>query len=53
MLTGYKTYIAAGLAFAGALYYIVVADDVAKGFELIVAALGLAGLRNALNPKQE
>lgn len=50
MLTGKKTYIAAGLAFAGALYYIAVVDDVEKGFELLIAGLGLAGLRNALNP---
>jgi hypothetical protein len=47
-LEGYKTYIAAVLAIAGALYYITVEGDMEKGFELFVIALGLAGLRNAV-----
>lgn len=48
MLEGKKTYIAAALAFAGAAYYVMVEGDTAKGYELFLAGLGLAGLRNAL-----
>ncbi|KCZ71590.1 hypothetical protein ANME2D_02325 [Candidatus Methanoperedens nitroreducens] len=48
MLEGYKTYIAAGLALAGAAYYVMVEGNAEKGYELFLAGLALAGLRNAL-----
>lgn len=48
---GYKTYTAAGLAFMAALYYILVANELDKGYELFIAALGLVGLRNAIDKK--
>ncbi len=50
ILNGYKTYIAATLAFAAAGYEVLVAGNMEKGFEYFVAGLGLAGLRNAMKP---
>ncbi len=51
ILEGYKTYISAGLAFAGAAYYILVEGNTEKGYELFIIGLGLAGLRNAISNK--
>jgi hypothetical protein len=48
VLDGYKTYIAAGLAFAGCAYYALFGNDPGKAFELFVAGLGLIGIRSAL-----
>jgi hypothetical protein len=48
VLDGYKTYAAAGLAFAACLYYALIGNDPAKAYELFVAALGLVGIRSAL-----
>lgn len=51
VLNGMKTYIAATLAFAAAGYEIFVTGDMAKGYNYLIAGLGLAGLRNALSNK--
>lgn len=51
MLEGKKTYIASLLAASGALYYFWFEGNIEKGYELLIAALGLAGLRNAIENK--
>ncbi len=51
ILTGYKTYIAAALAFAAAGYEVLVAGNMERGFEYFIAGLGLAGLRSAIPTK--
>jgi len=46
-LDGYKTYVSAILAFAGALYF-VIAGEAEQAFTLFIAGLGLLGIRSAI-----
>ena len=47
MFEGYKTYITAVLAFAGAAYFLSVGNT-ERAYELFLIALGLVGLRSAI-----
>ena len=50
LLSGYKTYAAAALLFVGAVGAYVAGDN-NRALELFGVALGLAGLRSAMNSK--